>query len=161
MTTDIRQVCISDLDRCFEIESASYGAEGASKNSIETRIKKYPEGFLVLTVDAQVIGFINSGCSNSDELSSEEIKSLIGHEPNGKNLIVFSLVVDGPFRQKGYAKKLMERFVQLADSQNKQILLMCRKEHIGMYQQFGFVEQGLSNSTHGGVTWYEMSRTNT
>ena len=59
---NIRSVKESDLDRCFEIESVSYaGDEAASKEKILKRIKTYPEGFIVLENEVEIIGFINSG----------------------------------------------------------------------------------------------------
>ena len=36
---EIRNVVMSDLDRCYEIELDSYGKEGASKDRIKKRIE--------------------------------------------------------------------------------------------------------------------------
>ena len=59
---NIRTVNEQDLERCFEIESVSYsGDEAATKDKILKRIKTYPEGFIVLENDKEIIGFINSG----------------------------------------------------------------------------------------------------
>jgi hypothetical protein len=52
----------TDAVRCFEIENSAYeGDEAATLKSIEKRIAKYPEGFLVLENGNNVVGFINSG----------------------------------------------------------------------------------------------------
>lgn len=152
----VRNVALSDLDRCFEIESRSYGDEGASKARIKKRIEAFPEGFLVLTIEGQIEGFINSGCSQSDDLADEGIKAMIGHDPRGKHLIVFSVVVIEEKRGQKLATRLMNEFIQFAKEQRKPILLMCKTEHIDMYCHFGFRLLGLSDSSHGGIEWYEM-----
>ncbi len=59
---NIRTVREQDLERCFEIEITAYsGDEAASKEKILKRIRTYPEGFIVLENDQEIIGFINAG----------------------------------------------------------------------------------------------------
>ena len=100
----IRTVREQDLDRCFEIESVSYsGDEAATKDKILKRIKNYPEGFIVLENDREIIGFINSGATHEVELSDEEFKELIGHDPDGKYVVILSVVVHPDYQGKGSA----------------------------------------------------------
>ena len=64
----IRTVKEQDLNRCFEIESVAYaGDEAATKDNILKRIKTYPEGFIILENDREIIGFINSGATHEVE----------------------------------------------------------------------------------------------
>ena len=37
------------------------------------------------------------------------------------------------------------------------IYLICQTELIDMYARYGFVNQGKSDSDHGGMSWNEMS----
>jgi len=111
--THIRIVKEQDLARCFEIESVSYaGDEAATKNKILKRILCYPEGFIVLENKSEIIGFINSGATHKVELSDEDFKELIGHDPMGKHIVVMSVVVHPDYQRKGYASMLLEHFTK-------------------------------------------------
>jgi ribosomal protein S18 acetylase RimI-like enzyme len=156
---NIRTVDIKDLDRCFEIESVSYsGDEAATKDKIRKRINTYPEGFIVIENNKEIMGFINSGAAHKIELSDEEFKELIGHDPKGKNIVIMSVVVHPDYQGKGIASALMKRFVKIMKTLDKtNIYLICQTELIEMYAKYGFVYLGESDSDHGGMSWHEMS----
>ena len=155
----IREVTKQDLDRCFEIESVSYsGEEAASRDKILKRINTYPEGFIVLENEQEIIGFINSGATHSVELSNEEFKELVGHDPAGKHIVILSVVVHPAYQRKGMAGKLMRNFIGRMKSLGKSdIHLICQAELIEMYASYGFTDRGASASNHGGMSWNEMS----
>jgi len=156
---NIRIVNEQDLDRCYEIESVSYsGDEAATKDKILKRIKTYPEGFIVLENDREVIGFINSGATRKVELSDEAFKELVGHDPEGKHIVILSVVVHPDFQGKGMAGKLINSFIDKMRALGKtDMFLICQPELIGMYARYGFVNLGKSDSDHGGMSWNEMS----
>ena len=90
-------------------------------------------------------------------ISDEELKQLIGHNPHGKNLVVFALAVLPEFQKRGIANQLMSRFVEDARERKKgNVLLMCKQHLIAYYERMGFTHIGLSRSTHGGAEWHEM-----
>lgn len=155
----IRQVRIGDLDACCQIESACFSpSEAASRASIEARIEIFSKGFLVAECDAKVVGQINSGATDLDDITDEAFKQLIGHVPEGKHLVVFSLSVLPAFRGRGIAARLLEQFIQKAKEDGRAaILLLCKRRLIPYYQRFGFVDRGISASTHGGFKWHEMA----
>lgn len=155
----IRIVNQQDLDRCFEIESVSYsGDEAATKEKILKRIETYPEGFIVLENDREIIGFINSGATQKVELSDEEFKELVGHDPEGKHIVILSVVIHPDYQGKGMATKLMNSFIDKMKALGKtDIFLICQSELIDMYARYGFVNLGKSDSDHGGMSWNEMS----
>ena len=155
----IRIVNKQDLDRCFEIESVSYsGDEAASEDKILNRIKTYPEGFIVLENNREIIGFINSGATQKVELSDEEFKELIGHDPEGKHIVILSVVIHPDYQGKGMASKLMNSFIDKMNALGKiDIFLICQSELVDMYARYGFVNLGISDSDHGGMSWNEMS----
>ena len=39
------------------------------------------------------------------------------------------------------------------------LVLTCKEKLIHYYSKFGFVNEGLSKSTHGNVEWYQMRLT--
>ena len=158
-TLNFRRAEEKDLDRCFEIESVSYaGDEAASKEKILTRIKKYPEGFILLEDETEIIGFINCGATYKVELSDEEFKELLGHDPSGPYVVIMSVVVHPDYQRKGYAGQLINFFIKEMVSLNKtEVHLICQTELIEMYSQYGFQDLGQSDSDHGGLSWHAMA----
>ncbi len=156
---NFREVTINDLDRCFEIESVSYaGDEAASKEKISHRIHTYPQGFVVLENEHEIIGFINSGATDEVHMSDDDFKDLIGHDPNGSCVVIMSVVVHPTYQGQGFASMLMNDFINKMKQMNKsEIYLMCQTELVVMYEKFGFMLLGQSESDHGGLTWHEMS----
>jgi ribosomal protein S18 acetylase RimI-like enzyme len=154
----IRNVLPKDLDECFQVEISGFPPEeAASKETIRLRIDSFPQGFLVAELNGTVIGILNSASTNKDDISDEELKQLIGHDPNGRNMVVFALAVLPEYRKQGIARQLMQRFAEEARRlQKENILLMCKQHLIAYYESMGFTRMGLSKSTHGGAEWYEM-----
>ena len=155
----IRTVSEQDLDRCYEIETVAYaGDEAATKQKILKRIKTYPEGFIVLENNREIIGFINSGATHEVELSDEEFKELVGHDSDGLHIVILSVVVHPVYQGKGMASKLMKNFIaRMRNLGKSDIYLICQTELIDMYARYGFIDLGLSESDHGGLCWNEMS----
>jgi len=155
----VRSVREEDLDRCFEIESVSYaGDEAATKEKILKRIKIYPQGFIVLENQEEIIGFINSGATHNVVLSDEEFKELVGHDPSGDHIVIMSVVVHPKYQGKGMADKLLNSFISaMRELAKTEIYLICQTELIQMYAKHGFVHLGESDSNHGRLSWYEMS----
>ena len=155
----IREACISDLDRCYAIESTAYaGDEAAGREKIRKRIEVYPEGFLVLEFEGEVAGLINSGATDHVQLSDEEFKELTGHDPNGKKIVIMSVAVHPDFQGKGFAGKLIIEFIDRMKAMAKtEIFLICQTGLIDMYSRYGFEYIGVSTSEHGGLSWHEMS----
>src|SRR5512134_3359765 len=111
----IRNVLPQDLEECFLVETSGFPPEeAASRETIRLRIETFPEGFLVAEIDGRVVGMLNSAATNKDDISDEELKQLIGHEPGGKNMVIFALAVLPEFQKRGIARGLMSRFVSEA-----------------------------------------------
>jgi ribosomal protein S18 acetylase RimI-like enzyme len=120
----------------------------------------FPEGFFVAETDGRIVGMLNSAATDKDDISDEELKQLIGHNPNGKNMVVFALAVLPEFQKQGIARRLMSGFVEEARQCKKEnVLLMCKHHLIAYYEAMGFTHVGLSRSTHG-RRWHETIDTN-
>jgi len=153
----IRQVRKDDLDSCYEVESRCYTLEGATKERIAKRIELFPQGFLVAEINGRIVGMVNSGSTDKDSIADEELKDMVGHNPDGRNIIVFSLAVLPEFQKKSISKILMTEFIVTSRELRKdKILLICRESLIEYYHNFGFVYAGKSSSKHGGFDWHEM-----
>ncbi|WP_432408376.1 GNAT family N-acetyltransferase [Wukongibacter sp. M2B1] len=154
----IRNVLPSDLDRVTEIEVACFpAAEAASKDAFKDRISVFPKGFFIAELDNEIIGFINGGATDKSHIEDEFFKTMKLHKDSGENLVIFGLDVHPKYQRKGFAKKLMLHFIEEAKkSGRKKVLLTCKEHLIGYYEQFGYVNEGVSQSEHGGAKWYDM-----
>ena len=157
-TPVFRQATPLDADRCYQIETTAYeGDEAATREKIALRIAQYPEGFLLLTLAGEVVGFINSGCAQDVVMSDEAFKELVGHDAEAPNVVIMSVVVDPAHQGKGYAAQLMTRFVeQMRERGKATIHLMCKERHVGLYEKMGYRYVRPSASDHGGMAWHEM-----
>lgn len=159
MTSPVfRQAVASDIDRCFQIESTAYeGDEAATREKIATRVTQYPQGFLVMELDGQVIGFINSGCAYEVVMSDEAFKELVGHDADARNVVIMSVVLAPDYQGQGYSSLLMKQFVERMGAMGKKAIhLMCKERHINLYERFGYRYIKPSPSEHGGMSWHEM-----
>lgn len=156
----IREVALTDLEHCHEIERRAYeGDEAATREKIKKRIREYPEGFIVQEHDGVMAGFINCGATDDVDLASEAFKDLAGHDPDGRHIVIFSVVVHPDFQGRGFAGLLLDAFVARMETMNKaSVHLICRTRHIGFYQKYGFTYIQPSASNHGGWRWHEMVR---
>ena len=158
MNKTFRNAAPTDAARCFEIEHHAYeGDEAATLAKISKRIAEYPQGFLILETDNNVIGFINSGCAYDVAMADEDFKELIGHAPEAPNVVILSVVVDPAYQGKGHSKALMAEFVKrMAGIGKKTIHLMCKEHHVPLYEKLGYRYTKPSSSDHGGMQWHEM-----
>jgi ribosomal protein S18 acetylase RimI-like enzyme len=158
ITPTFRQAQPADIDRCFEIETTAYeGDEAATREKIATRIKNYPNGFIVIELTGVVVGFINSGCAFDVVMSDEEFKELIGHDATAPSVVIMSVVVDPAFQGQGLATSLMTEFVRRMRAEGKEsIHLMCKQRHVSFYERLGYTYVKESASDHGGMSWHEM-----
>lgn len=154
----IRHVLPKDVDECFAVEISGFPPEeAATRETIQLRSETFPQGFLAAEKEGRIVGILNSAATNKDDISDEELKQLIGHDPHGKNMVVFALVVLPEYRKQGIAHQLMATFAEEARQQGKEnILLMCKQHLIHYYERMGFLHVGLSKSRHGGAEWHEM-----
>ena len=153
-----RPAAPADTSRCYQIEISSYeGDEAATREKIATRIAQYPEGFLVMELAGEIIGFINCGCAHEVVLADESFKELVGHDPQAPNVVVMSVVIDRPHQGKGYASGMMRTFVERMRRMGKKAIhLMCKDRHVALYERLGYRYVKPSASDHGGMAWHEM-----
>jgi len=155
----IRRVQLNDIERVAEIEAVCFPeTEAATRKSFEDRITAFPEYFLVAEVEGLVIGFINGCVTNSSVIYDELFYSTEYHIPDGKNVAIFGLDVIPEYRKQGIAARLMNQFIQLAkDTDRTRAILTCKGQLVHYYKSFGYVNNGVSKSTHGGAEWFDMT----
>ncbi len=152
----IRTANLNDLDAIEALENECFlPSEAASRSNLKKRIASYPQGFLVAIIDQEIVGLLNCGCTHKEDISDEALKSMIGHDPEGAHLVIFGLAVTQSHRGKGIAYSLLDHLKQ-SFSSKESILLLCKEHLVPYYEKYGFINKGLSESTHGGFSWFQM-----
>lgn len=154
---NIRRVHRHDVDGCYRTESVCYTSDGATREKILKRTELFPEGFLIAESKGRIVGHINSASTDKEDITDEELKDMVGHVKDGRNMVIFSLAVLPEFQGNGISKQLMKGFIDVSrDLGKEKILLICKSELISYYQNYGFSYGGKSKSKHGGFEWHEM-----
>ncbi len=155
---NIRFATSKDIQRIFEIESEGFSeAEAASLQSLTDRFDVFPECFVVMEKQGEVVGFVNGCVFDKPELPDALFANAQMHQPEGKYQTIFGLAVAEEYQGLGYASQLLEYFNELSKSRNHSgVVLTCKKHLVEFYEKLGFQNQGLCDSKHGGTSWYKM-----
>ena len=162
MEYQIRTAVPEDLDAVCRVENRCFPeAEAATRAAFQTRIKLFPERFLVAEHPTNgIIGLINGCCTDTPVLGDELYEPDCPHSLTNPWQTVFGLAVDPDYQHRGIAKALMAALVSRAkDGGQKGVILTCKQEKIGFYEFMGYVCMGKSGSEHGGAVWYDMRLT--
>lgn len=154
----IRNANINDLNRITEIEKICFpDSEAASKKSFEGRLTDYPNHFWVLEDDNEIVSFINGLVTDKEHLEDEMYSNSSIHNENGAWQMIFGVDTIPEYRGRGCAGLLIKKMIENAKAENRKGLVLTCKDHlVKYYSKFGFIDEGISESNHGGVTWHEM-----
>lgn len=158
MNIIIREASIEDLDEVTKVEASCFPkAEAATKASLEQRINTFPESFFVAETDGKIIGFINGCVTNGTVIYDELYKDSTLHIPDGDYQTIFGLDVMPEYRNQGIAAQLMNYMIEVSKAASRKgVILTCKERLIHYYEKFGYVNEGISESVHGGAKWYDM-----
>ena len=155
----IRTATVGDLDIVAEVESICFPPEEAcSRESFKARLDSYSNHFWLLFDDkGKLISFIDGFCTNLKDLTDDMYEKPDMHDENGVWQMIFGVNTLPDYRKQGNASKLMQRVIDDCKTQKRAgMVLTCKQEKIPFYQRFGFTSEGLSESSHGSATWYQM-----
>ena len=157
----IRHAVPADVGTLADIEAASYPpAEGASRQSIAGRVAVYPDHFWLLEEDGGVKAFVNGLVTDQRDLTDAMYDDPHLHTPEGSWQMIFSVVTAPAHRREGCASRVLRQVCADAKAAGRRgVVLTCKERLIGFYARFGFVDEGVSASTHGDVVWHQMRLT--
>ncbi len=158
---NIRTAVMEDLESITKVEAACFPKEeAATSNDFEKRLRVYPEYFWLLEDGGKIIGFINGMVTDEPFIRDEMFKDASLHNKNGMWQTIFGVNTIPEYRRKGYAAMLMEKVISDAKAQGRKgCVLTCKDKLIHYYEKFGYVNEGISSSVHGGAVWYDMRLT--
>ena len=108
----------------------------------------------------KLIAFVDGMVTDEADLTDEMYERAELHNENGAWQMIFGVNTIPEYRKHGYAGDLIKRAISDAKAQGRKgLLLTCKDKLIHYYAKFGFVNEGVSASVHGNVTWYQMRLT--
>lgn len=154
----IKYATINDCSAITEVERACFPeAEAASKKAFSDRLQHYPDCFWLMTEDDKIIAFVNGMCSDDSILTDEMFADASLHKKDGAWQMIFGVCTLPKYRKKGVAGKLLTAAIEDTRTKGKKgLILTCKETLLPYYSRFGFVNEGVSVSEHGGATWYQM-----
>lgn len=155
----IRLAAPEDLTAVTAVEAACFpAAEAATEQDFAARLTVYPNHFWLLEDEAgRLISFVNGMVTREPDLRDEMYSDAALHDETGDWQMIFGVNTLPEFRRRGLAGQVLRRVIADAKAQGRRgCVLTCKDRLVHYYETFGFVSEGVSESVHGGVVWYQM-----
>ena len=158
---EIRNATLNDLPAIAAVEAACFpAAEAATAEEFAGRLAQYANHFWLLLEEGELAAFVDGLCTDKADLTDEMYADASLHSETGAWQMIFGVNTVPRCRRRGYAEMLLRRAIADARAQGRKgLVLTCKDRLVHYYAKFGFVSEGVSGSTHGGVVWYQMRLT--
>ncbi len=158
---EIRNATLNDLPAIAAVEAACFpAAEAATAEEFAGRLAHYANHFWLLLEEGELAAFVDGLCTDKADLTDEMYANASLHSETGAWQMIFGVNTVPRCRRRGYAEMLLRRAIADARAQGRKgLVLTCKDGLVHYYAKFGFVSEGVSGSTHGGVVWYQMRLT--
>ena len=158
---EITTATLADLDALAAIEAACFpAAEAAAREEIEERLRVYAAHFYIAREKGAAIGFIDGMVTDEKDLLDELYADAARHDEKGAWQMIFGLNTLPAYRRRGVAAVLIGVRCAAARAQGRRgVVLTCKERLLPYDAKCGFVDEGVSDSTHGGVVWHQMRLT--
>lgn len=155
---EIRKGTLKDLEAIAAVEAACFpAAEAATAEEFAGRLQQYGDHFWLLWEGERLLAFVDGFCTDWPDLTDEMYADASLHRENGAWQMIFGVNTIPSCRRQGYAGQLLQQAIADARAQGRKgLVLTCKEALVHYYAKFGFVNEGVSGSTHGGVVWYQM-----
>lgn len=155
---EIRKGTLKDLEAIAAVEAACFpAAEAATAEEFAGRLQQYGDHFWLLWEGERLLAFVDGFCTDWPDLTDEMYADASLHRENGAWQMIFGVNTIPACRRQGYAGQLLQQAIADARAQGRKgLVLTCKEALVHYYAKFGFVNEGISGSTHGGVVWYQM-----
>lgn len=154
----IRNVTKEDLPALVDIENSCFSKEeAATKQAFEKRIQLISDSFFVAEVTGKPVGLVNGPVIETAYITDDLFDEIKENPISGGHQSILGLAVSPEFQKRGIATKLLAHIEKEASAKQREtITLTCKEDLIPFYEGFGYYNYGVSNSEHGGITWYNM-----
>lgn len=157
----IRHAAPTDVPAIAAVEAACFpAAEAASEASFARRVAAFPSHFYLMLRDGKLVSFVNGFVTDLETLTDDMYANAAMHTESGRWQMVFGVDTIPEARRNGYAAMLLRQMIADARVQGRAGLVLTCKDHmVHYYAKFGFVNEGRSESDHGGAVWNQMRLT--
>ena len=158
----IRTAVLADLPAVTAVEAACFpAAEAATEADFAKRLAVYPNHFWLMEDDnGSLVSFVNGLVTDEPHLQDEMYADAELHNESGAWQMIFGVNTLPAYRRRGLAEQVLRQVIDDAKAQGRKgCVLTCKEKLLHYYGKLGFVNEGVSQSTHGGVVWYEMRLT--
>ena len=158
----IRTASMKDLAAVTAVEAACFPPnEAAQEKDFAARLAVYPDHFWLLEdEDGRLVSFINGMATDEPLLRDEMYENAALHREDGAWQMIFGVNTIPSYRCRGLAEMVLRRVIDDARVQGRKgLVLTCKDRLVHYYAKLGFVSEGVSESSHGGVVWYQMRLT--
>ena len=158
---EIRKATLADLAAITAVEAECFpAAEAATEESFHGRLSVYPDHFWLLFDGEKLISFVNGMVTDIADLCDEMYENAAMHDENGAWQMIFGVNTIPSYRRRGLAEQVLRQVIADAKTQGRKgLVLTCKDKLVHYYAKLGFVSEGVSESNHGGVVWYQMRLT--
>lgn len=154
----IREARPEDLDLIAGVEQSCFpAAEAAPREEFAKRIRSYGNHFRLVFLGGRLVSFADGFVTDEPDLTDEMYENAQMHDENGAWQMIFGVNTLPPYRGRGLAGMAIRALIESAQEEGRKgLVLTCKEEKIHYYEQFGFINEGVSSSVHGGAVWYQM-----
>jgi predicted GNAT family N-acyltransferase len=156
---EIRKATLADLDKIAAVEAACFPrAEAATTEEFRERLTAYPDHFwLMENENQQLISFVNGMTTDHRMLTDEMYEDTRMHDESGAWQMIFGVNTVPEYRKQGCAGRILNTVIRESREQGRAgVVLTCKEKLIHYYASFGFIDEGISDSVHGGAVWHDM-----
>ncbi|MDN0032173.1 GNAT family N-acetyltransferase [Oscillibacter ruminantium] len=156
---NIRTATMADLSALTAVEAACFPvAEAATEADFAARLRIYPNHFWLLEQDGEVVSFVNGMVTDEPTIRDEMYANASLHREDGAWQAIFGVNTLPDYRRRGLAGQLLTAAAEDARTAGRRgCILTCKDRLIHYYEKFGYQNQGVSQSVHGGAVWYDMT----
>lgn len=154
----IRKATMEDLVALVAVERECFPPlEAATEKDFRGRLEHYADHFWLLFDGDKLVGFVDGMVTSIPDLTDEMYEKAEMHDEAGDWQMIFGVNTIPSYRRQGCAEALMKQAIADAKAQGRKgLVLTCKDKLLHYYAKFGFVDEGVSESVHGNVVWYQM-----
>lgn len=153
-----RLVNESDLSEILEIVNEGFTPkEAATEKALIDRIQNIKDTFIVAESNGEIAGYVNGPVIENMYITDDLFETIEPNPSTGGYIAILGLVVAKDYRNQGLAGQLLKQLESTAkDNQREGITLTCKADLIPFYEKYGYTNDGISASEHGGVQWFNL-----
>jgi len=149
----IRCATAKDLAQVFEIEHEAFSPYGTAEQAaiVAARQTVFPDGFLVVEQDSQIVGYGSSEKWLHDRDPMMEEPPQESHDSEGTILCITAIAVRVGYRGQGFAAAILDELINVANRHHCWKIKLETTHAANFYMHRGF--ELTKHKEYGGVTF--------